>query len=138
MVRQVHSECEGRTRLVLGISPGLGQQSSHSSRCLPKWHIWATERRRAYLGLIDLGDVNTNINKLEAIIVVVVMSQSDGCSGTVVGTCQEPHAARMCWMVQAVLDVMITFESIEGVDKNLWWQMHSAGHTFPINRQRDA
>ena len=69
---------------------------------------------------------------------VVVMSQSDGCSGTEVGTCQEPHAARMCWMVQAVLDIMITFKSIEGVDKNLWWQTHSAGHTFPIDRQRDA
>ena len=35
--------------------------------------------------------MNTNINKLEAIIVVVVMSQSAGYSGTEVGTCQEPH-----------------------------------------------
>ena len=81
---------------------------------------------------------NANINKLEAIIVVVVMSQSAGCSGTELGTCQEPHTTRMCWMVQAVLDVMITFEVIKGVDKKLWWQTHSAGHTFPINRQRNA
>ena len=35
--------------------------------------------------------MNTNINKLEAIIVVFVMSQSAGYSGTEVGTCQEPH-----------------------------------------------
>ena len=65
---------------------------------------------------------------------VVVMSQSAGSSGTEVGTCQEPHTVGIrqdVLDVQAVLDVMIT--SIEGVDNNVWWQTHSAGHTFPIN-----
>ena len=47
----------------------------------------ATDRRRGYLELMEMGEMNTNINELEAIIAVVVMSQSASCSGTEVGTC---------------------------------------------------